>query len=84
MKPPYNRLANCAGYHDDNKEWLYRPTHTKGKSSKLQSPWKGPYRVVTQINNAVYRIEPNPTSRLMLVHLGHLASYQGTTWDERS
>jgi hypothetical protein len=83
MKTPYNRLANCVGYHEDNKEWLYFSTCTKRKSLKLQSPWEGPCKVVTQINDVVYRIKSNRTSRMMLVHLGHLAPYQGTTWDER-
>jgi hypothetical protein len=83
MKTPYNRLAYCAGYHEEDKEWLYRPTRTKGKSPQLHSPWQGPCRVVTQTNDVVYKIKSNPTSRMMLVYLGHLAPYQGTTWDEQ-
>jgi hypothetical protein len=62
--------------------WLYRPTHTKGKSPKLQSSWDGPYKVVTQINDVVYRIQRNPKSRMMVVHLDRLASYQGAAQDE--
>jgi hypothetical protein len=49
--------------------WLSWPTHTKGKSPKLQSPWDGPYRVITQINDVVYRIKLNPRLRMMVVHL---------------
>jgi hypothetical protein len=42
IKTSYNRLANGMGYHDDDKTWLYRPTHTKEKLPKLQSSWEGP------------------------------------------
>jgi hypothetical protein len=51
MKTRYDRMANCVGYHGDDKVWLYRPTCTKGKSPNLQSSCEGPYKVVTWINN---------------------------------
>jgi hypothetical protein len=35
MKTRYDKLANCAGYHEDDRVWLYRPTRTKGRSPKL-------------------------------------------------
>jgi hypothetical protein len=47
MKIRYNKLANSAGYHEGDGMWLYRPTHTKGKSPKLQSSWEGPYKIIT-------------------------------------
>jgi hypothetical protein len=84
MKTHYDRAANCAGYHKGDKVWLYRPTYKKGKSPKLQSPWKGPYTIVTRINDVVYRIQRNPRSKKMVVHLDRLAPYRGTAWDERS
>ncbi|KAJ8914655.1 hypothetical protein NQ315_017352 [Exocentrus adspersus] len=40
--------------------WLYNPKRTKGKSPKLQKSWEGPYIVVTQLNDVVYRIQKNP------------------------
>jgi hypothetical protein len=82
MKTRYDRLANCAGYHEGDKVWLYRSTSTKVKLPKLQSSWEGPYKVVTQINDVVCRIQRNPTSRLMVVHLDRLASYRETARDE--
>jgi hypothetical protein len=65
MKTRYDKLANCAGY----KVWLYRPTRTEGKWPNLQSSWEGPYNLVTGINDVVCRIQRNPRSRLMVVHL---------------
>jgi hypothetical protein len=69
VKTRYDRLANSAGYNEGDDVWLYRPTRTKGKSPKLQSPWEGPSRVVTRINDVVYRIQQNRRSRIMVVHL---------------
>jgi hypothetical protein len=53
MKTRYDRLANCAGYHEGDRMWLYHRTRMKGKSPKLLTSWEGPYKVVTQINEAV-------------------------------
>jgi hypothetical protein len=72
------------GYHEGNDVRLYRRTLMKGKSPKLQSPWKGTYRVAMQINDVVYRIQQNPRSRIMLIHPDCLAPCHGTAWDEQS
>jgi hypothetical protein len=83
MKTRYNRLANGAAYHKGDKVWLYCPTRTKGESPKLQSSREGPDKVVTQINDVVYRIQRNLRSRLMVVHLDQLEPYQATARDKR-
>jgi hypothetical protein len=57
------------GYNEGEKVWLYHPTYMKWKSFKLQSSWEGLSKVITQINDVVYRIQWNPRSRLMMVHL---------------
>jgi hypothetical protein len=80
MKTRYDKLVNSAGYQEGDRVWLYRPTRTKGKSPKLQSSWKGPYKIVTRINDVVYRIQKYPRSRMMVVHLDRLAPYQGCAW----
>jgi hypothetical protein len=77
----YDRLANCVVYYEGDNVWLCQPTRMKGKSPKLESLWEGPYRIVSQIDN-VYRIQWNPGSRIMVVHLDRLALYQGTAWGE--
>jgi hypothetical protein len=84
MKTLYDKLANFAGYHEGDRVWFYRPTRMKGKSPKLQSPGEGPYKVVIRINDVVYRIQRNPRSRMMVVHLDRLAPYQGAARDERT
>jgi hypothetical protein len=55
----------------------------KQKLPKLQSSWEGLYKVVTQINDVVYRIQRNLRLRMMVIHLDRLALYQGAAWDEQ-
>jgi endoribonuclease Dicer len=82
MKTRYDKLANSAGYQEGDMVWFYRPIRTKGKSPKLQSSWEGPYKVVNRINDVMYRIQKNPRSRMLVVHLDRLATYQGAARDE--
>ncbi|PNF19670.1 hypothetical protein B7P43_G16062 [Cryptotermes secundus] len=56
MNSRYDKLANSAGYHEGDILCLYRPARRKGKSPKLQSSWESTYKVVTRINDEVYRI----------------------------
>jgi hypothetical protein len=83
MKTGYDKLANCAGYHESDRVCLYHPICMKGKSPKLQCSWEGPYKIVTWINDVVYRIQKNPRSRMIVVHLDLLAPYQGAAQDEQ-
>jgi hypothetical protein len=82
MKTRYDKLANSTGFHEDDKVWLYRPTRKKGKSPKLQFSWEGPYKVVNRINDVVYRVQKNPRSKMLVVHLDRLAPYYGAARDE--
>jgi hypothetical protein len=70
------------GYHEGDKVWFCCPTHMKGKSTKLQSSWEGPYKIVILINDVVYRIWQNPRLRMMVIPLDWFTPYQGTAWDE--
>jgi hypothetical protein len=81
-KTRYDKLANSTGYQEGDRVWIYCPTHTKGKSPKRQTSWEGPYKIVTQINDVVYRIHKNLRLKMMLVHLGRLAPHQGATRDK--
>ncbi|KAJ8939120.1 hypothetical protein NQ318_012360 [Aromia moschata] len=57
MKKTYDINFNDGRYQPGNQVWLYNPQRRRGLSPKLQSSWEGPYQVVTQINNVVYRIQ---------------------------
>jgi hypothetical protein len=84
MKAPCYRLANYAGFEEGDKVWLYRPTRTRGKLPKLQPSWEGRYKVITQINDVVYRIQRHPRAKIILEHLKRLAPYLRATRDELS
>jgi hypothetical protein len=73
MKARYNRLASSKGFQKNNQVWLFRPTRTRRKSPKLQSSWEGPYKVITRINDVVYRIQRHPTAKMTVVHFDRLA-----------
>jgi hypothetical protein len=75
IKTLYDILANSVCYQEGDRR-------TKGKSPKLQSSWEGPYRIVTRINNVLNRIQKDPRSRMMVIHLDLLAPYQGAARDE--
>jgi hypothetical protein len=45
---------------------------------------EGPYKIIKRINDMVYRIQRNPWSRMIVVHMDRLAPYRATTRDERS
>jgi hypothetical protein len=79
MKTRYDELANFTGYQEGDRLWLYGPNRTNGKSPKLQSSWEGPFKVVTRINDVVYRTQKTSRSRMMIVHL-----VQGVARDERT
>jgi hypothetical protein len=44
VKALQDRLANSAGFSEGDHLWPYRPTPKRGKTTKLQSSWEGPYR----------------------------------------
>ncbi len=44
-------------------------------SPKLQRTWEGPYKVIKQINDLVYRIRRSPRTKLKVVHLDRLQPY---------
>jgi hypothetical protein len=79
-------MTECptAVYQEGDDVWLCWPTRTKVEAPKLQSSWDGPKRVVTRINDVLYRIQRNPRSSMMVVHLDRMAPYQETSRDEWS
>lgn len=77
MKARYDYAANCEGFEEGELVMLYNPKRRKGLSPKLQTCWEGPYKVVKRINDVVYRIQWNQSTRakMKVVHLERLAKY---------
>ena len=80
MKYFFDKTANCTEFEPGAKVWLYTPTQVKGRSSKLQKHWSGPWIVVNKINDCVYRIRSEKEPRkLQLVSPARLAPFHSTT-----
>jgi hypothetical protein len=60
------------------------PNPHEAEIAKFQSSWEGPFKVVTRLNDMVYRIQKNSRSRMILVYLVRLATYHGAARDERN
>ncbi|KAJ8942066.1 hypothetical protein NQ318_004091 [Aromia moschata] len=83
MKETYDINANDGRYQPGNQVWLYNPQRRRGLSPKLQSSWEGPYKVVTRINDVVYRIQKLPKGKPRVVHFNRLAPFAGSN-DEQA
>jgi hypothetical protein len=81
IKASYDRLADSAGFQEGDQLWLYRPTRTRGKSPSHQPSWEGSYKMISRINDVVYRIQRHPRAKMMVVHLGRLVPYLGAPRD---
>ncbi|KAJ8950945.1 hypothetical protein NQ318_008384 [Aromia moschata] len=82
MKETYDINANDGRYQPGNQVWLYNPQRTRGLSPKLQSFWEGPYEVITQINDVVYRIQKLPRGKPRVVHFNRLAPFAGSNHEQ--
>ena len=74
QKRTYDHRAKQYSYSDGDLVWL----QTKLKRSlapTLQYSWEGPYRVVQQLSDLVYRIQRGPQSVTKIVHHNHLKPY---------
>ena len=53
--------------------WLHCPAVPRGKSSKLHSYWKGPYKIIKVLGNVLYLIQHKDSSRKKaVVHFDRL------------
>jgi hypothetical protein len=60
------------------------PNPHEGEIAKASVLMGRPIQGSHPINDVVYRIQKNPRSRMMVVHLDWLATYQGAARDERT
>uniref|UniRef100_A0A8D9DWF5 CCHC-type domain-containing protein n=1 Tax=Cacopsylla melanoneura TaxID=428564 RepID=A0A8D9DWF5_9HEMI len=75
----FHELENSKEFRPGDLVWLYNPRRHKHWFPKLQKSWEGPYRVVTRLNDVVYRIQRESCgSEFKVVHLGRLVPYLGS------
>ncbi|KAG8199260.1 hypothetical protein JTE90_003684 [Oedothorax gibbosus] len=77
MKTRYDAKSHEPAFKIGDKVWFWNPKRRKGLSPKLQTFWEGPYTVVKQLNDVVYRIQKKPC-KPKVVHCDKLAPYNST------
>ena len=78
----YDRSMTLPKFKVKDAVWLRLYTRTKGKSPKLQFRWDGPYKIISIISDATYKIQKNAKSNFKVVHVNKLKPYFGklSTW----
>jgi len=73
QKSLHDKRMHGDPFQEGDLMWLCSPAIRKGKSRKLHCPWKGPFEVIKQISDVVYRIQDiqNKQKRVM-VHFDRL------------
>ncbi|XP_022108295.1 uncharacterized protein LOC110988783 [Acanthaster planci] len=57
--------------------WLHNPAKKKGVSPKLQCRWEGPYLIVHQLSEVIFRIQRKKRGKMKVVHRDRLKPYTG-------
>jgi len=78
-----SRIKNCCDrkmrqidFRKGQNVWLFNPQRKKRKTPKLQSNWKGPYRIVKKLSDVTFRIQRSARHRLKVVHADRLAPFK--------
>ena len=69
-------------YQVHDRVWLHCPAVPKGRARKFHRPWQGPFRVVTVLSDAVYRIQREGSRQRKVVHFDRLKPYHGPQMEE--
>ena len=84
----YQGRARNAQHRPGDWVWLHNPQRKPGKSPKLQSDWKGPYKVAEVLSAVNYRLEmPEKKRASKIVHVDRLWRHPGEgkfTWGEKT
>jgi hypothetical protein len=55
--------------------WLYRPTRTRHRNSKLSRHWEGPYLILDRINELLVRIQHTLNGKKRIANVQNVAKY---------
>jgi hypothetical protein len=75
------QLCQLHGLPGEQPSVALSPNCKKGMKLKLQLSQEGPYRLGTQINDVVYRIQCHPRRKMTMVHLDRLVPHRGANHD---
>jgi len=75
VKVQYDRKARQVLLEEGQKVWLYNPRKFRGRGSKLQENWEGPFTVIKKLSDVVYCIQKTLRHRKKVVHSDRLALF---------
>ena len=75
-KKRYDKRIKEARFSVGNFVWFYSPRNLPGKSRKWRLKTSGPFLIVSKLNNAVYKIQKNPTSKPFIVNIDRITKYE--------
>ena len=71
----YNSKLHGPRYKPGDHVCLHSPVIPKGLSSKLSTPWKGPYKFVQCLNDVTYKIKNTANQKETIVHVDRLKPF---------
>ena len=77
QKRNYDRKVHGQGLKEGQFVWLFNKLKKKGRSSKLQLRWEGPYLVVKRLSDVTFRVQLKRGSKAFVVHGDRLKPYEG-------
>ncbi|GBO11422.1 hypothetical protein AVEN_160862-1 [Araneus ventricosus] len=78
METRYDSRATDHHFKDGDLVWMYNPKRRRGMCPKLQENWEGPYSIVKELNDVVYRVQRSSNAKKKVIHINRLASYRAT------
>ena len=78
MKKRYDVRASEETFEAGDLVWLHNPRRRKGLSPKLTCNWEGPFVIVKQVNELLYRIRKSNCDKPRIVHRNRLWQFTCT------
>ena len=77
QKQRYDRRVHNPEFKAGDLVWLFDPRRDRGRNPKLQGHWKGPYVIVSLVNDVVAKVElkGDPRAKHRTVHVDRLARF---------
>ena len=77
QKRNYDKRVSSKPFRVGDSVWLHHVRRRKGRNPKLDSPWEGPYLVVSALSDVTYRIQRNRKAKPKVIHADRLKPYLG-------
>ena len=78
QKIQYDRSSGALrGFQVGQACWYYNTAVPLGRARKFHAKWKGPFVVVSQVNDVLYAIQRSAKERPFVTHVDKLKAYHG-------